>query len=728
MSIARSHAATRWRTLTIVGLLVAAGCSKSPEALRERHLERGDRYARQQQFREAIIEYRNVLQQDPVHVRATRQLALLYYELGEPERAFPHLLKAEQIAPEDLDVRLKLGAIYVLAGKADEARGVAAFVLTREPRNLDGLALLASVAASPADMDDAVARLEAARVDLGDRAKLHVTLGSLYLRKRDLARAERSFQAGVAAEPTSVEVRSALGSFYLATRDHGRAERELKAAADMAPIGSPARMRLVDFYLLAERPDEAKRLLSESTEKAPNFLPAWRRRAEVAFQERRYDESLQALQPILKKHASDREGRLLQGRARLARRETAEAIQEFQHVLKLDPRSAPAHYHLGLAQLQAGNVQQARTQLKEAVSISPDFNEAVLLLAELNIYGGALPPAIEDLERLLARHPTVVRAHVLLGSAYLARREPVKATAAFRTLVTLVPKDPHGPYLVGVGLRAQGKALEARNEFEAALALTPGYAEPLAQLVAMALAERRPEVALSRVRKQIAAVPPSGRLQHLLGVVHLALRDHGAAEDAFLRAIEVEPELVGAYVALGRVYGITGRYDEALAKLNRAIDLNPRALHSRMLVGIVRHRNGDLAGAQESYEALLTLNPRFAPAANNLAWMHSEQGGDKDKALQLAQTAREAAPEDPHVADTLGWIFYQRGLHQRALGLLKESATKLPGDPVVQYHLGLASLKVGDTLGARKALGAAINSPVSFADRGEARRALADVK
>jgi len=45
---------------------------------------------------------------------------------------------------------------------------------------------------------------------------------------------------------------------------------------------------------------------------------------------------------------------------------------------------------------------------------------------------------------------------------------------------------------------------------------------------------------------------------------------------------------------------------------------------------------------------------------------------------------------------------------------LRESATKLPGNPVVQYHLGLASLKAGDKEAARQALTIALNSPENF--------------
>ena len=72
-----------------------------------------------------------------------------------------------------------------------------------------------------------------------------------------------------------------------------------------------------------------------------------------------------------------------------------------------------------------------------------------------------------------------------------------------------------------------------------------------------------------------------------------------------------------------------------------------------MLAGAIHERRGNIPKARESYEKVLALNPRFAPAANNLAWILSEHGGDKDRALALAQTAKELAPEDPQVSVTL---------------------------------------------------------------------------
>jgi tetratricopeptide (TPR) repeat protein len=121
------------------------------------------------------------------------------------------------------------------------------------------------------------------------------------------------------------------------------------------------------------------------------------------------------------------------------------------------------------------------------------------------------------------------------------------------------------------------------------------------------------------------------------------------------------------------------------------------------------------------------MNPRFAPAANNLAYLYSEHGGDKEKALQLAQTAKEAAPEDPRISDTLGWILYKRGVFQRALPLLEESAAKLPDEPAIQYHLGMTYAKVGNKEAARKALTLAATAKQNFADLADAKRALTEL-
>ena len=718
----------RIATVFLMLALVLTGCARSPEAKKARFLERGNRYFKQEQYREAILEYRNVLRVDQKEPTATRQLGMAYDQLGQMGLAFRYLTQAQQLDSDNTDVRLKLASIYVLGGRPDDATAQVEEVLKKEPGNLDALVIFAGAANTPREIDDALARIQAAQPTLGATAKLHLALAGLYLRKQDQATAEREFREAVAKEPNSVEAHVALGNYHVLRRQVTDAEREFRTAADLAPMGSPARVRLADFYLLMRRPEDARRVLKQITEKAPDSLPAWRLLAQLDFAEGKLDETVKALDVVLKKSPSDVEGHLLRGRVHLARKETTNAIQEFQAVLKSEPRMPAAHYQLALAYLQSNNAQQAKSELREVINAAPGQIDATMLLAELNIRSGAVQPAIEDLERAIKAQPQGGGAYMLLGTAYLAQKQPLKVVETGRRLAAAAPKDPRGPYLVGIGLLAQGNRSEARKQMEASLELSPGFLDPLVQLVQMSLVDKQPDVALALARKQAALVSTSAPHQMVLAGVYLSRRESGPAEGAYLKAIELDPKMSEPYRMLAALYAQTNRYDQALTRLGEALKARPNDTAALMLTGVIYEQKGDIPRARDAYEKVLAIEPRAAAAANNLAWIYSEHGGDKDKALQLAQMAKEVAPDDPRVSDTLGWILYKRGIYQNALTHLRDSAAKLPDNPQVQYHLGMVYAQLGDQANARKALNVAIGSTADFQGKDEARKTLAALK
>ncbi|PYI86768.1 MAG: hypothetical protein DME26_08415, partial [Verrucomicrobia bacterium] len=131
-----------------------------------------------------------------------------------------------------------------------------------------------------------------------------------------------------------------------------------------------------------------------------------------------------------------------------------------------------------------------------------------------------------------------------------------------------------------------------------------------------------------------------------------------------------------------------------------------------------------LPAARDAYEKLLTVNPQFSPALNNLAYLYSEHFGQLDKAYEMANRARQLLPSDPAAADTLGWILYKKGDFKLALGLLEESAGRLPAEPEVQFHLGMAQYMVGSEESARLTLQRAVQSSRDFPGKEEAKRRL----
>jgi tetratricopeptide (TPR) repeat protein len=128
--------------------------------------------------------------------------------------------------------------------------------------------------------------------------------------------------------------------------------------------------------------------------------------------------------------------------------------------------------------------------------------------------------------------------------------------------------------------------------------------------------------------------------------------------------------------------------------------------------------------ARDAYEKLLAVQPAFVPALNNLAYLYSEHYGNLQKAADLATHAHEARPDDPFVADTLGWILYKQGQYSHALNLLQESLEKQPGSAEVQMHLGMVYYMLEDEDLARMHLQQALSSREDYPGKAEARQCL----
>src|SRR5881628_1799459 len=153
-----SGAARAWIILLLSVVVCMTGCSRSPEAKKARHLERGDRYFAKAQYREALIEYANVVRIDEANTRAYRQIALAHYQLGELGQAYPYFLKSKELDPDNVDVRLKLGIIYLLGQRPERAWTEAISALDQDPKNLEVLALLAEAARAQREVETAIRR------------------------------------------------------------------------------------------------------------------------------------------------------------------------------------------------------------------------------------------------------------------------------------------------------------------------------------------------------------------------------------------------------------------------------------------------------------------------------------------------------------------------------------------------------------------------------------------
>jgi tetratricopeptide (TPR) repeat protein len=707
-------------TLWAAGLcLLLAGCSA--EARKSAYLERGAAFLANGDYERAEIEYRNALQLDRLNPEAIARLGIIYFDQGRSGPAFLFLRKARELQPQNVEVRLRLAMALLGVREFEEGRVLALSLLDHTSPHEEAPRLLAEAAATPKDVVEARARLlQLPRQTAGVLTGLAI----LHLRERQDQPAEALLRRALALDSQCAAAHAVFGLLQQARRDFPRAEEAFRAAAANAPIRSPRRILLAQFFLQTGQLATGRQVLEETLQAAPDLIPARLLLADLAAREKRWDDSLALLERVFSLDGTHPEALLLSGQVLLARGETDRAIATLEKAAKTYPRSPLVHHQLALAYLAKPDTSRATASLNEAVSLAPDFPQAILALAELNLRQRNFTATIASLKQLLQKSD-LAEARLLLGNAYRLQGETESAVATYRGLVTSWPNHPPLRLNLGLALVQLGRPAEARVELTKAAELAPDDLTPLGALVALELREHRPDAARSLLETRLASQPNQAGLHLLLAKVSATGGDSAGAEASLRRALDADPNHLEAYLELAQLYVGRNESAKAMADLRTARTRNPKDARPAMLLAILHEQNAEFSEARDNYEAVLALEPRNGIALNNLACLYADRLGQLDRALQLAERARDSNVHQGETADTLGWILLRKRAFSRAISLLEDAATRLPENREVRAHLGLAYYAVGDEARALRLLTSVVPEGGQPENTREARRALA---
>jgi tetratricopeptide (TPR) repeat protein len=152
---------------------------------------------------------------------------------------------------------------------------------------------------------------------------------------------------------------------------------------------------------------------------------------------------------------------------------------------------------------------------------------------------------------------------------------------------------------------------EAESDFRLALTLTPD--DPHAHVnLAWALLRQQTDAKLDAAAHHCrAALAQDGHLAEAYGCLGNVAFKRGRvreAEACFLRSIECDPAR-GSYADLGALYNQMGRYDEAKAKLDLALQHNPDDVYARIELGELYLQTGKIDAAVRELRWAAAIDP-----------------------------------------------------------------------------------------------------------------------
>lgn len=244
-------------------------------------------------------------------------------------------------------------------------------------------------------------------------------------------------------------------------------------------------------------------------------------------------------------------------------------------------------------------------------------------------------------------------------------------------------------------IRLFRQAIEADPMYALAYAgLAEGYV-PLAMYCHLPPRESVPK-AKAAAEKALEIEPELPEALSVLGSM-MAIYDWNlsGAEGMLGKALQVDPKYPRARQGLAEVWTLAGRFDEAIAEVQTALDLDPLALHMNAAVVMDKYFARRHAEAIKHGQQTIDLDPSFFPTRFYLGLAYQANGQFAEAIAELQQ-ARALSGNSTFMTATLAGALASSGKVEEANAILAELDEVSQGRYVTQTAVAAAHACKGD--------------------------------
>jgi tetratricopeptide (TPR) repeat protein len=295
--------------------------------------------------------------------------------------------------------------------------------------------------------------------------------------------------------------------------------------------------------------------------------------------------------------------------------------------------------------LTHGDCALAQYFFQEALKTEATNADALLGKGQSLTCQQAYPQAVDAYQAALKSNPKMVLAYVHLALTYRdeyqsdAKTYPNRLSDALDTIQkaeAFAPNDPRVLNTKGVVLYDLGSFDKARTALENAVSQSTSG--------------------------NVLSAAEQSTLQVNLGRVYRAQGDLKLAEQAFRRAVVLDPTNSSAHNNLGNVAYQLKDCSTAEYELSQAASLDPQSLSAVSQLGITMFECGDVKASVPKLEAALKLNGAvFVPPLYTYLARAYIQTGQVDEAVKRAQQGALLPPESADAYYWLGKAYQARG-------------------------------------------------------------------
>lgn len=519
-------------------------------------------------------------------------------------------------------------------------------------------------------------------------------------------------------------VKTILGEALLLNGQPGEARDAFKKALAIIPGYARAQIGLARAQAVGGDMAGAEKIADEILAREPELAQALSLKADLLIARGQLEQALPLLQALVRATPFDGQPRFALVSVLMAGGKFDEAAREIAAMKKALPRDVRSSYLEGVLAFRRGEPAKARDAVLVVLNTIPDHGPSLLLSGAAEYQLGYLSTAEGYLRKVVASYPNNLFARNLLISTYLRKGQPGKAEEALAPALKVAPMDPTVLRAAGevyfannqlaeaakyydralaiekddVQLKtrlaqirmARGDSDRALDELEAASGLDKSQYQADLSLVAAFLQSKNYDKALAAAEKLEAKQPSNPLTFSVKGVIYLAKQDVKSARTSLEKALSLQYNYLPAARILANLDVAEKNPNAAKARFDAILQRDPNndgALLSQAETQIaLREPTKDITA---TLERAVKANPSSAAARVALVKFYLQNREPKN-ALDAAQAANTAVPNDARILDILGLAQLAAGETNQAIESFNKLASLMPESTLPLMRLASA--------------------------------------
>ena len=375
------------------------------------------------------------------------------------------------------------------------------------------------------------------------------------------------------------------------------------------------------------------------------------------------------------------------------------ALKTYEKLVKYFPKSFEGHYYMGKIYGYQGKNHAAIKEFEKSLELEPKLEEAEFALIDLYKIQNDRKKSIKIYKKILKREPENIKASMGLGLIYHNTGYRKKAKDIFRILGKKSLSDP------GVSTELARFCIE-QKEYKNVITAAKGMLGAAPEntgfhyIIGLAYDGKKEKIkALSHMKKVKA---DSNFYQN--AVIYIAFyyqeqKDIQRAIDFLTDVTKSNPNPL-FFLYLGSFYEEQKEFTKAVDSLKQGIDIAPDHVRLYFRLGVVYDKWNKKEDSIENMKKVIELDPKHVNALNYLGYTYADMERNLNEAEELIMQALKLKPNDGYITDSMGWVYYKKGLYKKALEHLIKATNLVPKDPVILEHAGDIYYKLNNRIKA----------------------------